>query len=166
MKKANFLGKLKREGKLEMVEPSEEMKESYLRKADNCLTSAKILLQNGLYENSVTEAYYAMYNCLLALLYKAGIKSENHSASIILLKKLFMARDLYKLISYAKEERIDKQYYVESEQKYKVTIESCSDMVAKTEDFLIRMRLLIGRISGEDINKIRANFQAMLEQKQ
>ena len=92
MKKANFLSELREKGKLELVEPSEEIKESYLRKADNCLKSAKILLENDLYENSIGEAYYAMYDCLLALLHKTGIKSENHSASVILLKRLFEAR--------------------------------------------------------------------------
>ncbi len=94
MKKADFLSRLREEGKLELVEPSEAVKESYLIKADNCLKSAKILLQNDLYENSMGEAYYAMYNCVTALLYKAGIKSENHSASIILLGKLFRAWEL------------------------------------------------------------------------
>src|SRR3989338_6950171 len=129
MKKPSFLSKLREEGKLAIVDPSEEMKESYLKKSDNCIKSAKILLQNDLYENSVAEAYYAVYNCLLALLYKTGIKSENHSASIILLGKLFKANDLVKLASSAKEERIDKQYYVEAEQKNKVTTESCSGMI-------------------------------------
>ncbi len=144
---------------MELVEPSEEIKESYIRKADNCLRSAKILLNNDLYENSVTEAYYAMYNCLLALLYKVGIKSENHSASIILLKRLFRENDLFGLISSAKKERIDKQYYVESEQKHKVTIDSCSNMVSKTEDFMVRTKLLVNKINNDYVNRIRTDFQ-------
>ncbi len=162
MKKAGFLNKLYREGKLGLAEPSEEIKESYMRKADNCMKSAKILLQNELYENSVTEAYYAMYNCLLALLYKAGIKSENHSASIVLLKELFRTRELYGLISSAKRNRIDKQYYVESEQKQNATRDSCVRMIAKTEDFMIGARLLIDRTGKDDIERIRADFQKIL----
>jgi len=43
MKKINFLSKLRREGKLEIVEPSEEMKKSYILKSESNLTSAKIL---------------------------------------------------------------------------------------------------------------------------
>ena len=89
MKKVNFLNKLKSEGKLKLCEPSEEMTLSYLQKAENCLKSAKILFQNQLYENATSETYYCMYNSLLALLFKVGIKSENHSASIIILKNLF-----------------------------------------------------------------------------
>ena len=76
MKKLNFLKILKKERKLRLTEPSEEMKSSYLQKAENCLKSAKILSQNNLYENSVSESYYCMYNSLLASLFKVGIKSE------------------------------------------------------------------------------------------
>ena len=59
MNERDFLSRLRREGKLVMTEPSENVKESYLSKADNCLRSARILLQNSLFENSVGEAYYS-----------------------------------------------------------------------------------------------------------
>ncbi len=48
MKRNNFLNKLKKEEKLELVEPSEEIKDSYSDKSDNCLKSAKLLLENNL----------------------------------------------------------------------------------------------------------------------
>ena len=66
--KIGFLTRLKREGKLSVVEPSEEICSSYLEKADNCLKSASNLLRNDPYENSVSMSYYAMYNSLTALL--------------------------------------------------------------------------------------------------
>mgnify|MGYP001563918970 CR=1 FL=1 len=90
MIKPSFLDKLKKEGKLELVEPSEEMCSSYLEKSDNCLKSARLLFQNNLYENSISMAYYTMYNSLSALFFKIGIKCENHAGSILLFKKLFM----------------------------------------------------------------------------
>ena len=161
MKKADFLRKLREERKLEIAEPSEEMKISYLQKAENCLKSAKLLFQNQLYENSTSEAYYCMYNSLLALLFKTGIKSENHSASIIILKSLFNEEALYRIISFAKEERIDKQYYVESHQIIKVTKESCKNMVLKSEDFLVKMKLLISKLRNEKINSIRNSFESL-----
>src|SRR3989338_649708 len=105
MIKPSSLDKLKKEGKLELVEPSEEICKSYIEKSDNCLKSAKLLLQHSLYENSVSMSYYAMYNALTALLFKTGIKCENHAGSIILLKKLFGRMDLFKIISFAKKER-------------------------------------------------------------
>ena len=159
MKKPSFLNKLKKEGKLELVESSEEICESYIGKANNCLTSSKLLLQHNLYENSVSMSYYAMYNSLTALLFKVGIKCENHAGSIILLKKLFGRRELFRIISFAKKERIDKQYYVEK--NFVLTKESAKDMVVKAEDFLIKMKLLIAELKNEQIDNLREKFEDM-----
>ena len=162
MKELSFLKKLKKKGIIELVEFSEEMKSSYLIKAENCFKSAKILFQSQLYENSTSEAYYCMYNSLLALLLKIGIKSENHTASIILLDKLFGNKDLVKIISWAKEERIDKQYYVETQQIVKATKESCNEMILKSEDFLVKMKLTISELNNEKISSARKTFVEML----
>ena len=162
MKELNFLKKLKRKRVIELVESSEKMKSSYLIKADNCLKSAKILFSSQLYENSTSEAYYCMYNSLLSLLFKIGIKSENHSASIIIFDKLFEDKGLIKIISWDKEERIDKQYYVETQQIVKVTKESCNEMILKAEDFLVKMKLLISELSNEKISSARDNFVKLL----
>jgi uncharacterized protein (UPF0332 family) len=87
MKRSNFLTKLHQEGKLGMVEPSEEIMNSYLKKSDSHHLSAKLLLDNDRLEETVTLTYYSMYYMLLALLFRVGIKCENHSAGIMLLKQ-------------------------------------------------------------------------------
>ena len=158
MKKQGFLSKLKKESKLELVEPSEEICTSYLEKADNCFRSAKLLLQNNLYENSVSMSYYTMYDSLTALLFKIGIKCENHSALIILFKELFDRVDLFKIISFAKEERIDKEYYITSKHDFVLTEESAKDMLTKAESFLIQIKLLINHLGIEKTEKIRNKF--------
>lgn len=162
MKEIIFLKKLKKTGKLELVEPSEEVEISYLTKAENCLKSSKILIQNELYENSTSEAYYCIYNSLLALLFKIGIKSENHSASIILFEKLFDNENLAKIALWAKEERIDKQYYVETQQIIKATKESCNEMIVKAEDFLLKLKVIISELNNEKIIQIRKSFKELL----
>jgi len=139
------------------------MKLSYLQKAENCLKSSKILFKNNLYENSVSESYYCMYNSLLALLFLLGIKSENHSGSIILLRDLVKQENLHKVISFAKEERIDKQYYVESQQISKITKNLCEEMILKSEDFLIKIKLLISQMTNEKRSKIRDSFIYLTE---
>src|SRR3989344_7288746 len=155
MKKPSFLSKLKKEDKLELVEPSEEICRSYTNKADNCLKSAKLLLQHNLYENSVSMSYYTMYNLLTALLFKCGMKCENHAASIILFKRLFGRADLFKTISFAKEERIDKQYYVTSKKDFVLTKEATEDMLKMAEDFLVKMKLLTAELKNEQIVNLR-----------
>lgn len=165
MRKPGFLVKLKKEGKLELVEPSEDICSSYLEKADKCLKSAKLLLQNDLYENSVSMSYYAMYNSLTALLFKTGIKCKDHSGSIILLKKVFGETRLYKSISSAKKERIDKQYYVTSKQDFVLTKSSAVDMLEKAEDFLVKMKLIMNNLNLESISEKRTRFEFVTGEK-
>ena len=155
-----FLNKLKKEGKLELVEPSEDICNSYSEKSANCLKSAKLLLQNNLYENSIGQSYYAMYNLLLALLFRTGIKCENHGGSILLLKLLFGENDLYKLISDAKKERIDKQYYVTTE-KDEITKEIAMELLSNAENFILKMKVVIKNLSNDSIDKLREKFKTI-----
>lgn len=158
MKGQDFLSKLKKERKLELVEPSEEISNSYLEKADNCLISSKLLLRNNLYENSISMSYYTMYDSLIALFFKTGIKCENHSASILLFKNLFERIDLFKILLFAKEERINKQYYITSKKTFILTKESAQDMVLKAEKFLIQIKMIIKNLNTEEINALRERF--------
>ena len=113
MKKINFLIKLKIEGKLQIVEPSDNIKDSYVRKSASNIESSKILFSNNKLEESVSLTYYSMYHMLTALLFRIGVKCENHAASIIIMQELFNLDNSE--ISEAKEERVDKQYYTNFE---------------------------------------------------
>ncbi|MBS3145686.1 HEPN domain-containing protein [Candidatus Woesearchaeota archaeon] len=155
-----FLNKLKKEGKLELVEPSEDICNSYLGKSANCLKSAKLLLQNSLYENSISMSYYAMYNLLLALLFRVGIKCENHGGSILLLRLLFEEDELYKLIYDAKKKRIDKQYYVTTE-KDEITKEIAEELFNNAEEFVLKMKLVIKNLSNDSIDETRKKFETI-----
>lgn len=146
MRKINFLTKLYREEKLQFVEPSENVKTAYLQRSEESLSSAKALLKIGNLKDSVALAYYSMYHCLLALLFRTGIKCENHAAAIILLKEVF-GKDNRK-ISKAKEERVDKQYYVD----FKVTEKEVEESVAIAEEFIADTRAFIDTLKQEDIN--------------
>lgn len=135
MKKIKFLIKLHKEKKLLEVEPSENVQKAYLQRSEESLSSAKALMKIGNLKDSVALSYYSMYHCLLAALFRIGIKCENHTASIILLKETFGMDN--ELISKAKSERVDKQYYVdfeinkqETEESIKIAEEFISDMVS------------------------------------
>ena len=155
-----FLNKLKKEKKLELVEPSEDICNSYSDKSTNCLKSAKLLLQNNLYENSVGMSYYAMYNQLTALLFRTGIKCENHAGSILLLKLLFGEEELFKIISDAKKERIGKQYYVTTE-KDEITKEIAVELLNNAEDFVLKMKVVIKNLNSDTIDELRGKFETI-----
>ena len=112
MTRQDFLKKLHKEKSLQIVDPSDEMKRAYIRKSESFLASARLLLDNDRFEESVSVAYYSMYYSVMALFFATGIKCENHTAAIILLDVVFGIDNT--AIESAKAERIDKQYYVTS----------------------------------------------------
>jgi len=150
------LNRLKEEGKLELVEPSEEIKQSYIEKSESNLFSAKILFNNDRLEESVGLAYYSMYHLLTALLFKVGIKCENHSASIVLLKELFGLEN--RGILEAKTERIDKQYYV----GFKLTKQEVEETIKKAETFNSELGDFISRMRNLDVTIYRKRFNEIV----
>lgn len=152
MKEQKFLAKLKIQKKLEPIESSEEMKDSYLEKSESNLDSAKILLENNKLEEPINMSYYSMYNSLLALLFKTGIKSENHSGSIILLKYLFNIDNSD--IKKAKKERIDKQYYID----FNITNQEVKNAIVITEEFNSQILDFIEKLNQQSIEDYKKRF--------
>lgn len=160
MIKHAFLNNLKKQGRLELVAVSGEISESYQEKSANCLKSAKILEKNSLYENSISMSYYAMYNQLLALLFLCGIKCENHTGSILLLKLVFEKQELWEIRSEAKKERIDKQYYVTGK-KDDATKETADELLKDAENFILEIKVAITKLSNDSIAQFRENIAGL-----
>ena len=160
MKKTGFSTKLHKEGKLEIIEPSENLCVSYIQKSESHFESAKILLERGKLEESVSMAYYGMYHILLALLFKCGIKCENHTASILLLMGLFNESRLAEEISFGKKERIDKQYYAD----FNISKTECMDMTDRTEKFILDLKQIIKQLNSEKIEKLRSELNDALRE--
>lgn len=153
----SFLIKLVTEKKLELVEQSEEICKSYLIKSENCLRSAKILLKELIYENSIINSYYAMYNVVLALFFKCGIKCENHTGSVIILKSIFGLQKLSLLLEQAKKSRIDSQYYISDVKEF--TQNDAERSIKISEDFVLELRAFINSIKSIEIEKIRKSLK-------
>ena len=156
MKKLDLFSKLIKEGKLKLTTPSENVKEAYLEKSSSYLDSAKLLLKNNKLEEAISMVYYSMYYSLLALLFKVGIKSENHTASILLLKEIFDI-DNSEILK-AKKERIDKQYYVD----FKITKNDINNLMKIAENFNAEIFDFIEKLNLEDIRKARDKFKKLV----
>lgn len=150
------MGKLYKKEIIQLVEPSDEVKASYLLKSESNLASAKILLQNNRLEESVGLAYYSMYHSVTALLFKTGIKCENHAASIILLKRVFDIDNAE--ISFAKSERVDKQYYVD----FHITRAEVIDAISISERFNKQLLDFISRMNQGDIIEYRTRLKNLI----
>lgn len=156
MRKIGFLAKLHKEGKLQLVESSEAVRDSYIAKSESNLASAKILLENSRLEEAVALAYYSMYHMLGALLSRVGIKCENHGASIILLKLVFDIDN--KQISLAKQERIDKQYYTD----FRIAEKDVADTVLVAEEFDKKLLDFISKLDNQKIEEYRKRFEGLI----
>jgi len=156
MKKPSFLNRLFKEEKIKETEPSEEVSKAYLEKSAKSLSSAKALFDIGNLEDSVAMAYYSMYHCLLSLLFRVGIKCENHAAAIIMLKKVFGIDN--SSISKAKTERIDKQYYLD----FVVTDNDAKQSIEFAEDFISEIKDFIDRLNNKKIEELHKKAMELL----
>jgi uncharacterized protein (UPF0332 family) len=150
------LKKLHKDAVLQLVAPSGEMKTAYLKKSESHLTSARLLLDNDLFEQSVSMAYYSMYYSVLALFFATGIKCENHTAAIILLKEVFAINNAD--LEYAKTERVDKQYYVTSAP----VRDDVVALIRTAESFNAELLDVIDRLTNDKIEKFRKKFVSLI----
>lgn len=151
----SFVKKLKREEKIKITEPSQEICSAYLEKSEKSLISAKTLTNIGHYDDAVALTYYSMYYCSLALLYKTGIKSENHSATIILLKEFFKINN--EKIQEAKKERVDKQYYTD----VKATKKDVKQGIVIAEEFNTEIREKLATMKQTETQKIQEKIKQL-----
>lgn len=156
MTRQGFIKKLHKEKALQLVAPSVEIKTAYLRKSESFLASARLLLDNGRFEESVSMAYYSMYYSVLALFFAIGIKCENHTAAIILLDDVFGIDS--SAIESAKTERIDKQYYVTSAP----VRDDVVDLIKAAESFDADLLEVIDRLTTDKREAFRKKLEAML----
>lgn len=161
--KKSFIKYLIKEGKLKLVDPSIEISQSYILKSQSSLISSKLLCKNNLFEDSVSMSYFSMYSLLTSLLFRIGVKSENHNFSIFLLKHVFFREDLFGIIFNAKKERIDKQYYVHNEISEKVTFDVAEKLIFDAEEFNLLARDLISNLSNNTILELRNKFKEMIK---
>ena len=156
MTKQGFLKKLHKDKALQLVAPSDEIKTAYIRKSESFLASARLLLDNDRFEESVSMAYYSMYYSVLALFFATGIKCENHTAAIILLEDVFGIDK--SAIESAKTERIDKQYYVTSAPVRNEVV----DLIKAAESFDADLLDVIDRLTNEKRESFRKKLKGLL----
>ena len=80
-KKIGWCFKIK-EG-LQIVEPNENLSQSYLNEAKSSLLRAEKNLEDKDLLWTTVAVYYAEYYALYSFLQKIGVKCENHSCSIL-----------------------------------------------------------------------------------
>ena len=152
-----LLHKLVREGVLKKTNPSDNVCKSYIEKSRSNLAAAKLLVENKMLEEATSLIYYSMYNLVLALLYRVGLKSENYSASIYLLGEVFEIE--IESIKEAKKERIDKQYYT----GFEIAKEDLDAGIIMAEDFNRELNGFILGLNAETIEEYKSKIGEILQ---
>jgi uncharacterized protein (UPF0332 family) len=151
------LRRLSRKKALQLVKPSPEIRDVYLKKSGSRLESARYLLSIDKFEEATEMAYYSMFHSVMALFFACGIKCENHTVASWFLKDIF-GIDNTDLES-AKKERLDKEYYVPA-----APVRPDVEALIKTgESFNAILLDKIERLTREEIETYRIRFKKLLE---
>jgi len=150
-----FLIKLISEEKIKLVEISKDVTAAYLFKSGKSLLSAKTLINIENLDDAIALTYYSMYYSVLALLFRIGIKSENHTGSILLLNEIFNI-DVSELQK-AKKDRVDKQYYVD----FNITKKEVTATIIFAEEFNAKIKLKIDTISLSEVDNYNKQAKSL-----
>ncbi|MFW6230748.1 MAG: HEPN domain-containing protein [Nanoarchaeota archaeon] len=149
---------LQQKNGIEIVEPNENLKDAYLKKAEDSLRAVASLEDNRDWE--ISSSYYAMYFSLYAILQKIGVKCEIHSCTInfmkIFLKDHFTEKDIH-LLETSQKARIDAQYYSDRN----VSDEIYNMMTTECASFLAKCRQIAHNLTEQEINDIRKRLSVL-----
>ena len=133
---------LKQKKGIKVIESNENLSKEYIESSDENLQ----IMQKVRGKWKTIIAYYTCYDCISAVLQKAGIQCEIHDCSIELLGFFGLDQDQIKFIKELKKKRIDAQYYLRKPKEVN------SD---KVKEFISSCKLSITKLSQDKIEKIK-----------
>jgi uncharacterized protein (UPF0332 family) len=138
---------------MELIEPSENLKEAYLQKAEEAL---EVLRTTNVKDWKLATAYYAMYHGVYSMLMRIGVKCEIHKCTIEFARRYlpFTADDIA-LLGKAFRARNDSQYYVDRQ----VPDSDYELIVKKAPSFLVKCKNAV--IVEKDVRRIRESISKL-----
>jgi len=91
---------LESEKRMRMIPPSDKLSKGHIAKAKHNLDAADYNVKGGFDDWAISQAYYAMYHGLLAILFKKGFESKNHECTISAIEYLIETKQ----INFSKED--------------------------------------------------------------
>lgn len=140
---------------IELVEPSNNLRDAYLIKAEESL---EVLRTTRIRDWQFTTAYYTIYNGIYSLLMKMGVKCEIHSCTIEFAKRFlkgYFSPEDFELIDKAFSARINSQYYVNRE----VPDQNYDLIMKKTPAFLVKCKNIV--LEQKEIEEIRKKISSL-----
>ncbi len=141
---------------LKLIKPNKNLSESYLKMAKDTIKLIDDISSSKNILWITVMCYYSSYYCVESFLSLIGVKSENHTCSILLTKYL-LGEEKTKIIEQEKRKRIDAQYY----NKF-VSSGELSSMNNDSKNFLISFEYLINNLDEEKIKEYKDKIKALL----
>ncbi|MEW5896396.1 MAG: HEPN domain-containing protein [Nanoarchaeota archaeon] len=137
------------------MEPSSDLANAYLKKAEEALESMRV---NIIKDWKISTAYYTIYFSLYSVLMKLGVKCEIHSCTIEFAKRFLKEYFEETELNFAEDSlkaRVDSQYYIDRT----VPDEQYNKMTKKAPEFLVKCKSVIIKLNEKKVNEIRDKFQ-------
>lgn len=80
--------------RLRKIQPNIKLSKEHIEKAKHNLLAADYNIKGGFSDWAVSQAYYAMYHSLLAVLYRWGYESRNHECTITAVEFLIKSKKI------------------------------------------------------------------------
>ncbi len=141
---------------IELVNPNNNMSNSYLKMAEESLRIIKNVDSSKIWAASTS--YYTIYYCLYSLMMKFGVKCEIHACSIEFMKQFLMefynSEDV-NLIETGFEIRNNLQYYPDRFFDSK----KLEFIKTKSADFVVKTKEILSKITEKDIQQVRYDLK-------
>jgi uncharacterized protein (UPF0332 family) len=145
---------LDNEKRMRMIPPNPKLSKEHIEKAKHNLLAADYNIKGNFSDWAVSQAYYAMYHALLAILFNKGFESKNHECTINAIEYLmetnqidFSKQDLMFIRTTeqmtskdAKSLREEFQYGAQVEVN-KVIL---NDLIAKSKEIVEKVEIMLG----------------------
>lgn len=142
------------------VEPNDPLASAYLKKAEDAMDAMHSVSSN---DWKISTGYYSLYFSLYAVLTKIGIKSENHTCTIVLMRHLlrdFFTHDECEMLEKARQARVETQYYVSSD----VSGPYAATLARQVPRFLVECRGIVDGLKEKDVQALRQSFAGLIEE--
>ncbi len=136
---------------IKLIEPSQNLAEAYIKKAEESLISLK---ENSVKEWKITTAYYSMYFSLYAILNRIGVKCEIHACTIEFARnflKEYFSEEEIEFLEDSMGARVDTLYYTNRN----VENELYENMINNAPEILVKCKDIVNKIDENKINQIR-----------
>jgi uncharacterized protein (UPF0332 family) len=148
---------LENEKRMRMIPPNPVLYKGHTAKAKHNLKAADYNVAGGFDDWAVSQAYYAMYHGLLAILFRKGFESKNHECTLNAIEYLIDSKQ----INFSKEDlmfirtteqmtnkdakslREEFQYGIET----RVNKKMLADLIKKAKEIVEKLEIILNEIN-------------------